>query len=390
MKTTTRHSQTKPILLSLLLLLYPSILSIADNHTLHVGPGAKYETPCQAFAAAQDGDRIEIDAAGHYDGDVCRISANKLVIRGINGRPRINASGEIAEGKAIWVVGGNDTVIENIELSGCRGPNKNGASIRQEGTNLTVRSCYFHDNENGILCGKNPASEILVENTEFARNGYGDGYSHNIYIGNIKKYTMRFCYSHRALGGHLVKSRAAENQILYNRLTGEEGSSYELDLPNGGLAYVIGNIFQQSPTTTNSAIFSFGAEGPIPSSRLIVVNNTFVNDRDTGLFVQVQLAVTKRSMIVNNIFAGPGQVCSQGTALMLANFVGTDPGFLDRAGFDYRLKAGSPCIDAGADLEDLGMEAVIPRFEYSHSCGSKPRAITGAIDIGAYEKEPLY
>ena len=62
-------------------------------------------------------------------------------------------------------------VIDNIELSGCRVLDKNGAGIRQEGSNLTIRNCYFHDNENGILSGKNPASEILIEKAEFA-NGF--------------------------------------------------------------------------------------------------------------------------------------------------------------------------------------------------------------------------
>jgi hypothetical protein len=385
-----RLPHTMLILLSLLLSLSSAAISTADVRTLHVGPGSKYETPCQAFADAKDGDTVEIDAAGIYDGDVCSVSANKLVIRGINGRPRIDAAGEAAEEKAIWVVTGDDTIIENIELSGCRVPNKNGAGIRQAGTNLTVRSCFFHDNENGILCGKNPASQILVENTEFARNGFGDGYSHNIYIGNIKRFTMRSCYSHQANGGHLVKSRAAENHILYNRLTGEKGCSYELDLPNGGLAYVIGNIIQQSATTINTAMLSFGTEDPVPSSRLIVINNTFVNDRNIGLFIQIHRMVTKRSMIVNNIFAGLGELCSQGTALMLANFSGSDPGFLNRAGFDYHLKMGSPCIDAGADLEILGMKTVIPSFEYVHPCKSKSRVITGPLDIGAYERAPPY
>jgi hypothetical protein len=374
----------------LLLGLILAVLSNVGTRTIQVGPGEKYEKPCQAFKDAQDGDTIEIDATGKYNGDVCRISANNLTIRGIHGRARIDAAGQEAEGKAIWVVDGNDIVIENIEFSGCKVPDLNGAGIRQEGTNLTVRACCFHDNENGILSGRNPASEILVESTEFARNGHGDGYSHNIYIGNIRKFTARFCYSHEARGGHLVKSRAAENHILYNRLTDEGESSYKLDLPNGGLAHVIGNVFQQSPTTSNSTVLAFGEEGPLPASRLLVINNTFVNDRHSGVFIKVSPIVTRRSLIVNNIFAGTGQVCSQETARMFANFVGADPGFLDRARFDYRLRSDSPCIDAGADLAKLDMEEIIPRYEYAHLCGSKPRALAGPIDIGAFERAPTH
>ena len=371
---------------SLVLFLLAAVIPLSSNRTLQVGPGAKYLTPCQAFKDAQDGDTIEINAAGVYAGDVCRISASNLVIRGVNGRPRIDAAGRSSERKAIWVIGGNNTVVENIELSGCLVEDLNGAGIRQEGTNLTVRACYFHDNENGIMCGKNPASEILIENTEFARNGHGDGYSHNLYIGNIKKFTMQFCYSHQSVGGQLVKSRAAENHIFYNRLTDEKGSNYKLDLPNGGLAYVVGNIFQQSPSTTNSNIFAFGAEGPTPDSRLIVINNTFVNDRSAGGFIRINPYVTMPALIINNIFAGTGEVCSQPYALLLANFVGPDPGFMDRAHFDYRLRYGSPCINRGSDLAKFGMEGVAPKYEYVHPCKSKARSFVGPIDIGAFEK----
>jgi hypothetical protein len=54
-------------------------------------------------------------------------------------------------GKGIWVISGNDTVVENIEFSGAAVPDANGAGIRFEGVNLTVRNCYFHHNQNGIL-----------------------------------------------------------------------------------------------------------------------------------------------------------------------------------------------------------------------------------------------
>jgi hypothetical protein len=374
----------RTLLIFVALLLFTSPAA-AENRTLRVGPGAEYRTPCEAFKDAQDGDTIEINASGIYSGDVCRISANRLLVRGIYGKAKIDAANKSAEGKAIWVIGGNDTVIENIEFSGCRVRDKNGAGIRLEGKNLTVRDCYFHDNENGILSGENPESEILVEKTEFANNGYGDGYSHNIYIGNVKKFTMKFCYSHQSNGGQLVKSRAVENRILYNRLTDEMGSNYELDLPDGGLAYVVGNIFQQSSMATNSAIIAFGMENPLPGSRILVVNNTLVNDRHTGLFVQVDKRINAPSLIVNNIFAGPGQICSQEKALLLSNYIGKEPGLKDPGHFDYGLKLSSPCIDGGADLENLGMKALIPKFEYMHRCGFRPRILHDAIDIGAIE-----
>src|SRR5690349_6585380 len=71
---------------------------------LSVGPGKTFSTPCRAFASAADGDVIEIDASGSYNGDARGIYANNLTIRGVNGRPRINADGAYAAGKGTWVV----------------------------------------------------------------------------------------------------------------------------------------------------------------------------------------------------------------------------------------------------------------------------------------------
>ena len=131
----------------------PSTITCA---TLNVGPTRMYKTPCEAFKASHDGDLIEVDAEVTYVGDVCTIYRNRLSIRGVGGRARIDAGGKSAQGKSIWVVAGNDTTIENIEFANCRVADKNGAGIRQEGINLTLRHCFFHDNEDGILTGVNP------------------------------------------------------------------------------------------------------------------------------------------------------------------------------------------------------------------------------------------
>ena len=121
-----------------------SIAASASADTLQVGPGKTYSLPSQAATAANDGDVIEIDA-GDYSGDVAFWTQNSLTIRGVGGRAHLAAAGNHAGGKAIWVIQGDDTVIESIEFSDAVVPDDNGAGIRQEGTNLTVRDCYFHD-----------------------------------------------------------------------------------------------------------------------------------------------------------------------------------------------------------------------------------------------------
>ena len=349
--------------------------------TLLVGPGHRFAMPCQAIAAARPGDTVAIDARGngHYNGDVCGWSTNGLTIVGISGRAHIDAAGRSSRGKAIWVIAGDDTRIENIELSGAAVPDRNGAGIRQEGAGLVVAHSYFHDNQDGILAGDNAGSDIVVESSEFARNGAGDGYSHNMYIGHVRSFTLRYSWSHDAKVGHLVKSRAYRNDIRYNRLTGETGtSSYELDLPNGGLSYVVGNVIQQGSRTQNPALVEFGLEGSLnPGSRLYLVNNTLVNGLGRGSAVLLAGGVT--ALVQNNLSVGSTQLAT-GHATLRVNCLTSTRWFVNPAAYDFHLRSGSPCIGvsrpAGARLT--------PTAEYVQPTGRRHRSQPDQRDAGAF------
>ena len=356
--------------------------------TLTVGPGQQFATPCAALAVAADGDTIQIQA-GLYSGDVCAFSQNNLTIQGVNGRPHLDANKKSAQNKGIWVPYGSNLVVDNIEFSGATSTSKNGAGIRASGVNWTVRNCYFHDNQEGILESNIAGSNMLIEFTEFARNGYRDGMSHNVYIGHSAQLTFRYNYSHDSTVGHLLKSRAAVNYILYNRLTGESGTgSYEIDLPNGGTSYVIGNLIQQGANSQNSTIVTYLEEGvnvQNPGMDLYVINNSIVNDRASGTFISIGTADTVPVVIKNNIFVGPATLTNQNGAILANNFSG-NPLFVNQANFDYHLTAASPAINAGTNPGSANGFSLAPVFDYVHpACGETRGTVGPAIDIGAYE-----
>jgi hypothetical protein len=372
----------------------------ASAATLSVGPGKTYATPCKAFAAAKSGDVVEITGNTTYSGDVCAIYTSNLTIRGVNGRPKIDAAGKYAMSKGIWVVEGNDIVVDNVEMYGAKVPDKNGAALRLEGTNFTLRNSFIHDNEDGILSNANTASNILIEYTEFGHNGYGDGQSHNLYIGNNASLTFRYNYSHDANVGHNLKSRAKVNTIVYNRFSstppGQTGStaagkpSYEIDIPNAGTSYVIGNVIEQPANNSNSSMLAYGEEGASnPGKDLYVVNNTFLNDDSShGTFLFIGSTVTTPALLQNNIFAGTGTLSTQASAIQKTNYRAVAPGFVNRAAYDLRPLANALVTNAGSDPGSSSAGVPLkPVAQYKHVASGVARPVMGALDIGAYEAQ---
>lgn len=365
----------------------------AGAETLRVGAGEKLTKPSEAFGVARDGDVIEI-AAGTYKGDVATIRQNGLTIRGMGKeRVKIPAGGKEAGGKAIWVTAGKDITIENIEFSGARVKDRNGAGIRPEGANLTVRNCRFYDCEDGILGGN---GEMLIEYCEFAHCGpVADPATHSLYISAAcTKLTFQYNYSTDVIEGHLLKSRAKESWVLYNRLSDEKGTgSAVADFPNGGFVVMVGNVLQKGVNAQNTRVIAYGMEG-IKHERnaLFVVNNTMVyeNRRGGAFFVNVQkVAEDFVPVIRNNLCVGKIPLTNSGKAEAVGNLVlktVEEAGFVDAAKYDYHLKAGSPAIDkAVAFMANASDSALAPKFQYVHPCAMEKRPVVGGLDVGAFE-----
>jgi hypothetical protein len=369
----------------------------ASAATLSVGPGKTYAKPCAAIAVAKDGDVIEITGNTTYSGDACSINRHNLTIRGVNGRPKIDAAGKNAADKGIWVVNGNNLTVDNVEMYGAKVMDGNGAAFRLQGAGFTLRNAFIHDNENGILANANLNSDILIEYTEFGHNGRGDGQTHNLYIGHVKSLTFRYSYSHDANVGHNLKSRADTNMIAYSRFSstppGETGStasgqpSYEIDLPNAGTSYIIGNVIEQPAANQNPAIVAYGEEGAVNAgSDLYVINNTILNNYGDGTFLFVSGKVPTPAVIQNNIFGGIGTLSSQASSIVKNNYRSVAPGFVDRAKWDLHPTASALVINAGTDPgKSVKGVSLTPVAQYKGNASGEARPVAGQLDIGAYE-----
>jgi len=295
----------------------------------------------------------------------------KLTIRTRGGNARLFADGKSAESKAIWVIRDGDFRIENIDFIATHVYDHNGAGIRFEGGNLHIKNCLFYGNDNGILT-TDSANSLTIENSEFAYNGFGNGLSHNIYVGKINKFQITGSYFHHANVGHSVKSRAQNNHIYYNRITDESGgrASYEVDLPNGGITYLVGNIIQQDAVPQNSTLIAYGLEGlHWPENQLYLASNTVVNDqRYGGLFVRTAPG-TQRLVSVNNLWVGRGKFHSGTVNPETANDHRVDWSvFAQASRYDYRLNAkGQTLTFAPPALPEL-----LPTSEYAQSGETRP------------------
>lgn len=359
--------------------------------TLLVGAGAPIARIADAARLAHDGDTVEV-LPGNYVGDVAVWTQKKLTIRGVGDRPIVSSDTLSAEGKAIWVFRDGDFVVENIAFTGARVADRNGAGIRLERGRLRIVRCLFSDNENGILTSNDPDSELIVEDSEFSAAPTDRGpLKHLLYVGRIARFTLTGTRLHQGYQGHLVKSRARENLVRYNLLYDGPGGSaaYELELPNGGLAYVIGNVIGQSEETSNATLIAYGAEQPCwPNSALYLSHNTLLSDRWNGawfLRVWSENLPSRTSIVaINNLTVGLG-IFNLGAP---GEFAGNFPVLsfaIDRNALDFRLGSRSLLVGAGIEPPTIGGVSLAPEREFTLPVGTRPIEPRGSWTPGAFQ-----
>ncbi|MDR7335308.1 hypothetical protein [Roseateles asaccharophilus] len=369
-------------------LLLAGLLPLAAHAgpVLKVGPSHAVKSLAAAARQAKDGMLIEVDA-GEYVADVAVWTQQDLTLRAVGGRVQLIAAGAHAQGKALFVTRGQRMRIEGFDFIGCTVPDRNGAGIRLEAGSLTLVDCGFRDNENGVLTSNDESVELDIVDCDFGPIPLRKGATHNLYVGAIKRLAVTGSYFHHGLLGHLLKSRAAVNHILYNRLTDEIGgrASYELEFPNGGVAVVMGNLIMQSSTTENPHVISFGVEGAKwPRQALYLVNNTLVDQKPSG---GIWLRVTPPQaevMLANNLLVGTPKLAADGHWTRRANFTADWDEFVRASREDFRLKPGSPLRGKAQDMGEAEGLKLSPSREYRHSRGTV--ALSGpARSPGAFQ-----
>ena len=187
---------------------------------------------------------------------------------------------EVCEDKAALVLRGRGSVVDGIIFRGYSVNDGNGAGIRIEQGNLTVLNSMFLDSQEGILGGNDSAQVITIDRSTFSGLGQCDeavNCSHSIYLMNKGQVIVTRSRFERGTGGHYVKLRVPNVQILDSSFDDSQGhdTNYMIDLSEGGTGLIARNIFVQGPDKENgSGLIVVAAEGrTYPSAGLRIEDN---------------------------------------------------------------------------------------------------------------------
>lgn len=253
-----------------------------------------------AFIHAKVGSLIEVGAGEYKQAGILRHS--NVTIRGIPGETIFHST--TVQGKAAFVIAGNNTRLENIACHSITVRDKNGACVRLEGKNLTLDNVYFHDSQQGLLSGKN-SGLVIVKNSRFERLGKA-GRAHGIYVGSGKLEIINSFFVSSKDEGHEIKSRAEHTVIRNSVIASQSGSDSRLiDISNGGVLQIYDSVLQQGPNSVNWNLVGYGLEGyRYATNRIDMLGNIILLEREKGnLFLQIKDNRVEPSL-ETNVFIG--------------------------------------------------------------------------------------
>jgi len=369
--------------------------TVGAQTTWLAGPAGSAMSVAEAVLKAQDGDTIEL-LSGEYSGGLV-IEQRKLTLRGMAGSkpPVIKGGGKPGGSKGLWTVRGGQVLVQNLEFRGARSADGSGAGIRHEGGELSIERCNFFDNEHGIFSSNDDKASLRIDASAFglAPKVVG-GLHHVLNVGRIAKLDITGSRFQQGFEGHLIRTRARENIISYNFIHDgvRGGASYEIDIANGGLATVIGNVIGQGTASQNPVLLAYGSEDRAwDKNVLVVAHNTFVNYGWLPAWVmrvfRDHLPADTEVIGINNLVVGPGLFTFGASGFFEGNRNATWGMVSDIETYAFELPAGSVWRTSGIDPRKVKGRDLSPKAEFEWPVGTralKPGGTSWAP--GAYQR----
>ena len=257
---------------------------VRDQPRACVNDDCRFNSIRRALAEAGDGAVVKILPGNYQEAGTLEANGVTILAKGVH------LHDAAAQGKAALVIQGSDTVIEDLECSNVTVSSGNGACIRLEGRNLTLRRVHFHGNQMGMLTSSDTGL-VRIEDSLFEDNGIpGGSLGHNLYIQGDELEFVRSKSLRARNEGHELKSRARRTVIEDSVLASLDAEdSRVIDLPNGGENSIRNSIIQQGPNTSNWDVIAVGLERgrdqgtDHAENELVIEGNTILLDRDSPL-----------------------------------------------------------------------------------------------------------
>lgn len=362
--------------------------------TLLVGPQDGPSALQTAATRARDGDTIEI-LPGEYAGGLVLVN-RRLTLRGVGGdAPVIKGDGKAGSMQALWTVRGGAITVENLEFRGARSQDGGGAGVRQEGGQLTLRACRFFDNEHAVYATNDETAELQIDSSVLgmAPRVVG-GLYHLLSVGRIARLSIIGSRFQQGFEGHMIKSRARVTDIRYNFIHDGQrgGASYEIEVANGGLATIVGNVIGQGAESQNPVVVAYATENRSwDRNALYVAHNTFVNyGWLPGWFLRVidkNLPPDTPIYAVNNLLVGPGVFWPAASGHFEGNRQTLLSFLRDAETYGFELAPGSMWRGSGIDPRQVGGQDLSPKAEFKWPVGVEPLAADlSRWSPGAYQR----
>jgi hypothetical protein len=351
----------------------------APQRWLATPPGGALSVP-EAVLRAADGDTIEL-LPGEYPLAGLRLEGRRLTLRGAAAGVVLKGDGRPSKARALLTVQGGEVQLENLRFENMRSEDGDGAGVRfVGGGSLVVRDCSFLDNEVGLVTDNTETATLTIERCQFGMAPRVRGGLHHLLdVGRIGKLDISGCRLQQGFEGHLLRSRARESLVRWNLIVDgpRGGASYEVELPHGGLATLIGNIVGQGAESQNRVLVAYGSgDRSWPRNHLVMAHNTLLAwGWLPNWFLRVhadRLPPDTRVTAINNLLVGTGLFSAGVEGRFEGNRFATRGMLRDLDTYAFELPPNSTWRGAGVDPRNIDGQDLSPKNEFAWPYGFKP------------------
>jgi hypothetical protein len=269
--------------------------------------------------------------------------------------------------------------------------------------NVRIHDCYVHDTggeglyignsfwNSGVSVTCNGAPKTVypheihgleVYNNRVERTGcegiqYGCSPGAKVHHNTVKNTGLSPFASYQNNGIQMGEGSSGD---CYNNLVDKAPGGGIIAVGHSGDVKLVNNLLTN---VGNIGVFADNRSNSLPNTAFVVLNNTVMAANEGIKLYNENNVITLGNNVVAGMPVAKAIVFAQGATASPFNTVKTTRpdtlGFVNAPDGNYRLRASSPLVNAGADVSAWG---VTVDFD------DAPRPAGGAFDVGAFEHQP--